>query len=132
MKTERGAKPKVVVIDDEPDFLRVLATWLKDDYDATCLSSGAELCEQLLELEPDLVLLDAHMPDMDGFEICRRLRATPGGEDVPIVFLTGSTADDDFLRHIQSGGSRYLMKPITKRALLSAVKEELGLSSLRF
>jgi CheY-like chemotaxis protein len=132
MKKEREARPKILVIDDEPDFLRVLSLWLREEYDATCLSSGAELSEQLLALEPDLVLLDAHMPDADGFEICRRLRAQPGGEDLPIVFLTGSRADEDFLRHIQAGGSRFLMKPIARRELLAAVKEELGLGSLRF
>jgi CheY-like chemotaxis protein len=126
MKKNAEPKPKVVVADDDKDFLRLVARWLKDDYRVECLPGGAGLTDEISALEPDLVLLDAHMPGENGFAVCRRLRSRPGLAELPIVFLTGSRTDEDFLQHLDTGGSRYLNKPIGRRALLAALSEMLG------
>jgi CheY-like chemotaxis protein len=126
MKSNRGARPKIVVIDDEPDFLVLIESWLKPSYDVTAFAHSFGLVEQLQSLKPDLVLLDVHMPEESGFRICRRLRSTPGLSDLPVIFLTGSITDEDFLLHIETGGTRYLTKPIGRRKLLDAVSEHLG------
>ncbi|NNN05540.1 MAG: response regulator [Elusimicrobia bacterium] len=126
MKNYGATKPKVVVVDDEKDFLRIIESWLQERYSVTCLPGGEGLAEEIRGLEPDLVLLDAHMPAQSGFDVCGRLRSSPDGAYLPIVFLTGSNADEDFLRHLDAGGSRYLTKPINRRELLAAVAEELG------
>lgn len=128
MKEITQSRRRIVAVDDEKDFLKILESWLRERYSVTCLSGGTGLAEEIRSLEPDLVLLDAHMPAEDGFDVCGRLRSLPGGECLPIVFLTGSDADEDFLRHLDAGGSRYLTKPIAKGALLAAVAEELGQS----
>lgn len=119
------SKPKVVVIDDEKDFLKLVESWLAPDYDVTCLSPGAGVCDVVRAVEPDLVLLDVHMPDQSGFRICRELRAVPGLKDLPVLFLTGSKTDEDFMLHLESGGSRYLTKPIGRKTLLSVLAEQL-------
>lgn len=126
MKKITESRRRIVAVDDERDFLKILENWLAEDYSVTGLSGGAGLAEEIRSLEPDLVLLDAHMPAEDGFDVCGRLRALPGGACLPIVFLTGSNSDEDFLRHLDAGGSRYLTKPIGKSVLLAAVAEELG------
>ncbi len=126
MKVKRGARPKIVVIDDEPDFLLLVESWLKPSYDVTAFAHSFGLVEEIRALEPDLILLDIHMPEESGFRICQRLRSTPGFADLPVIFLTGSRTDEDFLLHIETGGTRYLTKPIGRRALLGAVSEQLG------
>jgi CheY-like chemotaxis protein len=125
MKKRTEPKPRIVVVDDAPDFLRLVERWLRDEYDVACLPGGTAIVQEIHVLEPDLVLLDAHMPGVDGFEICRRLRSE-GNLDLPVLFLTGSETDEDFLLHLQSGGSRYLTKPITRKELLSALTEQLA------
>ena len=119
-------KPKVAVIDDEPDFLKLIESWLSPYYQVACWADGEGVCEKIVEWEPDLVLLDVHMPELNGFSVCRRLRASERLSELPVVFLTGSKTDEDFLLHLDSGGSRYLTKPISRRELLEAVAEQLG------
>lgn len=118
-------KSKIVVIDDEPDFLKLVEAWLKPTYEVSCYAHADAGVEAVREIEPDLILLDVHMPDSSGFQVCKAIRAIPGCEDLPIVFLTGSKTDEDFLMHLETGGSRYLTKPIGRRTLLSALAEQL-------
>jgi DNA-binding response OmpR family regulator len=123
--TKNEDRPKIVVVDDEPDFLTIVESWLKPAYDVTVFSHCDGLVEAIQALKPDLVLLDVHMPEESGFTICRELRAVPGLENLPVIFLTGSKTDEDFLLHLETGGSRYLTKPIGRRALLEALSEQL-------
>jgi CheY-like chemotaxis protein len=115
-----------VIVDDEPDFLRLLEGWLAPYYDVSLVSEPEGACERIAALAPDLVLLDVHMPELDGFSVCRRLRSEKGLAALPVAFLTGSRTDEDFLLHLDSGGSRYLTKPISRRELLDAVAEQLA------
>lgn len=126
MKSERKPRPRVVVLDDEPDFLLLLEAWLKPACDVTTLSHCDGFVDVVRSLRPDLVVLDVHMPERSGFDLCRLLRCEPGLESLPVVFLTGSKTDEDFLLHLETGGSRYLTKPIGRRDLLDAISEELG------
>jgi DNA-binding response OmpR family regulator len=118
--------PKIAVVDDEPDFLLLMESWLKPSYDVTSFSHCEGLIQKLRALKPELVLLDIHMPEESGFKICRELRAVRGLENLPVLFLTGSKTDEDFLLHIESGGTSYLTKPIARKTLLEAVSEALG------
>jgi CheY-like chemotaxis protein len=126
MKGKSEDRPKIIVIDDEPDFLMLVESWLRPACDVTSFSRCDGVIEQIQALEPDLVLLDVHMPEESGFKICRKLRSTPGFADLPVVFLTGSKTDEDFLLHLETGGTRYLTKPIGRRTLLEALSEQLG------
>lgn len=124
MNTQR--KPRVVVVDDEQDFLKLVEMWLRPAYEVTCLGAAAGMGRRIAGLAPDLVVLDVHMPDESGFSLCRELRAVPGLADLPVVFLTGSKTDEDFLQHLETGGSRYLTKPIGRKDLQDALDEQLA------
>lgn len=119
-------RAKVVVVDDEPDYLKLLRSMLAPSYEVECLTGAGDAAAEIAALEPDLVVLDVHMPDKSGFAVCRELRARPECSDLPILFLTGSKTDEDFLQHLETGGSRYLTKPIERRVLLEALAEQLG------
>lgn len=121
-------RPRIVVVDDEADFLSLVERWLKSKYDVTCLSGGAQTSEEIASLDPDLLIMDIHMPERGGFQICKQLRGQAGFEDLPVIFLTGSTSDRDFVQYLDFGGCRYLTKPITGKELREAVSEQLGLS----
>jgi CheY-like chemotaxis protein len=126
MKTKKEGRPRIAVIDDEPDFLLLVESWLKPDFETAGYSSCERLVEKIRAFSPDLVLLDIHMPEESGFKICRELRAVPGLEYLPVVYLTGSKSDEDFLLHLETGGSGYLTKPISRRTLREALSERLS------
>jgi CheY-like chemotaxis protein len=125
MKAKLDEKPKLVVIDDEGDFLTLMEQTLKSLYRVTSLYGSEWTCAQVAALEPDLILLDVHMPEEGGFEICRQLRADPRFASTPIIFLTGSERAEDFRRHLRAGGTRFLHKGIDRGRLLAALGEEL-------
>jgi CheY-like chemotaxis protein len=79
-------------------------------------------------LGPDLILLDVHMPEEGGFEICRQLRADARFASTPIIFLTGSETAEDFRRHLKAGGTRLLHKGLDRGRLLAALGEEMAAS----
>ncbi|MDD5302506.1 MAG: response regulator [Elusimicrobia bacterium] len=119
-------KPCIYMVDDEPDFQTIVHSWLEPLYDVVPLKNGDELLGALRARSPDLVILDLRLPGAGGFDICRRLRSTPGQEAVPVLFLTASQDAADFRGSINAGGGGFLMKPIGRRQLLAAVDELLG------
>ena len=125
MRAKPDEKPKIVVIDDEGDFLTLMEHSLKTLYQVTTLYGSEWTYAQVAALEPDLILMDVHMPEEGGFEICRQLRADPRFASTPIIFLTGSEKAEDFRRHLRAGGTRFLHKGIDRGQLLAALGEEL-------
>ncbi len=120
-------KAKIVLVDDERDFLTIVKGWLAPDYQVSAFSDALGAAESIGALDPDLVVLDVHMPSGSGFDLCRWLRATPEFADIPVIFLTGARDDADFARHVRAGGTRFLIKPIDRRDFLDAISEELSL-----
>lgn len=123
---EISEKPVVVMVDDERDFLDVVRRWAEPDYDFIGLTSGAGLSEELEGLDPSLLVLDVNLPGLDGFELCRRVRAERRFDGLPILFLTGSRDDEDFLRNMEAGGTAFLSKPVARKPLLSLFRELIG------
>lgn len=119
-------KPCIYLVDDEPDFLTIVHSWLEPMYDVVALKDGVELLGALRAKAPDLVILDLRLPGADGFDICRHMRSTPGLEGVPVLFLTASRESEDYRRNMKAGGSGYLTKPVGRRQLLAAVDELLA------
>lgn len=126
MSKRDGGKPSVVLVDDEPDFLKIAAQWLEGEYDVASFSGGDGLLDKLEPLAPDVIVLDVIMPPPDGCAVCRQVRADPRFESVPVIFLTGADSDADFLRQLDAGGSRFLTKPIQAETLRQAIAEELA------
>lgn len=127
-KAERpsgGRKPRLVVVDDEPDFVRILEMWLKPHYEVTSFTRSRGVADRIRELSPDLVLLDVHMSEESGFKVCRRLKSEAATAGIPVVFLSGSKSNEDVRLHSEVGGARYLMKPIARQALIEALAAQL-------
>lgn len=114
---------RILIVDDEPDFVELTRSWLEPHYELVGLGDGSGLAEQIEALEPELLILDVRLPGLDGFKLCKRLRADQRFRSLPILFLTASHSDIDFFRNIESGGTAYMTKPVTRTELLDKVKE---------
>jgi len=118
-----ATRPRILVVDDQPESIRLLHAVLSPrGYSVDSVSSGAEALERLAaEPVPDLVLLDVVMPEIDGYEVCRRIRATPATELLPVVMLTASSGEER-LRALEAGADDFLMKPFDQAELLARAR----------
>lgn len=114
-------RPQVVVVDDDYDFQTVLRQWLAPRYDPISIYDGEQLLSELSELDPALIIMDVHLPGPDGFRLCERLRRHPRLRGRPVLFLTASRDNEDFLKNLEAGGDMYLTKPIERARLLREV-----------
>jgi serine phosphatase RsbU (regulator of sigma subunit) len=107
------AKSRILVVDDTPANIKILADLLRKDYLLSVATSGADALEiAASEDRPDLVLLDIMMPEMDGYEVCQRLKADPKTQDVPVIFVTAMSEVDDETKGFSLGAVDYITKPI--------------------
>jgi adenylate cyclase len=115
--------PRILVIDDTPENIRLLDAVLSPrGYTVDAVSSGAQALKRLAaEPLPDLVLLDIVMPEIDGYEVCRRIRATPATEVLPVVMITASSGEEK-LRALDAGADDFVMKPFDQAELLARVR----------
>ena len=125
-------KPVVLVVDDEPSGAEALGILLEQaGYDVRTASSGREALQSAATTAPDLVLLDVHMPHMDGFETCIRLHELPGLADLPVIFLTGSANHSDVAKAFTTGAMDYVTKPFVLEELLARVRTHIDLKRSR-
>jgi len=116
----------VMLVDDVPDNLKMLSDALDQaGYMVVVAMDGASAIERLDYVVPDIVLMDAVMPGMDGFETCRRLKQHRLGSHVPVVFMTGLTDPSDVVRGFQAGGVDYVTKPIETDVVLARLEAHL-------
>ena len=109
-RTGSGRRARLLVVDDEPFIADLLRSSLGfAGFDVVTATSGSEALTAADRHRPDLVVLDVGLPDIDGFEVCRQLRA--GGRRVPVVFLTARDATEDKVRGLTQGGDDYVTKP---------------------
>lgn len=123
---------KVLIVDDEPSALTTLDAILAGDgYQLEYATSGIVALEKAELLLPDLILLDVMMPGMNGFEVCRRLRATPTVAEVPIIILTALDDRSSRLQGIEAGADDFLIKPVDRQELRLRVRTILRLDRYR-
>jgi DNA-binding response OmpR family regulator len=117
-----GAGHTVLIVDDVPENLAVLSDAL-DEAGHTVLvaTDGISALERLMLVMPDLILLDAVMPGIDGFETCRRMKLMDSARDVPVVFMTGLTETEHVVRGFEVGGIDYVTKPIRPAEVLARI-----------
>lgn len=115
--------PRVLMVDDDADFQEVVRCWLFPRYELISLFNGQELIQELAAVEPVLTVLDVRLPGLDGFQLCERIRADERYARLPVLFLTGCKEDEDFVRNIKAGGTAFLTKPISRKQLLSVIRE---------
>lgn len=114
---------RVVIIEDEKDIVELVTYNLrKEGFDVHSFARGKEGLENLRHKTPDLVLLDILLPDLDGFEICRRLRADERLRAVPVIFLTARGEEIDRVLGLELGADDYVVKPFSPRELVARVK----------
>jgi two-component system OmpR family response regulator len=114
------AGPRLLLVDDEDNLRSMLEAALRHNgFDVASVASGREALAAVDEAEPDLVVLDVMMPDLDGFEVCRRLRAD--GHHTPVLFLTARDGTEDKVRGLTLGGDDYLVKPFSLEELVARV-----------
>jgi DNA-binding response OmpR family regulator len=116
----------VLVVDDSPETLRLLTDAL-DAADMTVMVAldGAAAIRIVEQVTPDIVLLDAIMPGIDGFETCRRLKREPNLADAPVIFMTGLAETEDIVRGLAAGGVDYVTKPIVIEEMLARIRVHL-------
>lgn len=124
--------PRILIVDDEPDNLMVLEELLiSQGYDPLCAESGNLALTMARQSRPDIIVLDVMMPEMDGFEVCRRLREDENLQTVPVIFLTALDDEDSRLQGLEIMGDDYLTKPINSSLLLTKMSSILRLSEMR-
>ena len=118
--------PRILVVDNDEMSVELLVALLADDY--PLISTAADGFEALAKVEPerpDLVLLDIMMPDLDGFEVCRRIKANPATAHIRVLMVTALNAVDDLVRGFEAGANDFITKPINAPALRARVYEQL-------
>ena len=116
----------ILVVDDVPDNVKLVSGDLLDEgYEIISATSGAEALRLAAERKPDLVLLDVMMPEMDGLEVCRRLKANPELSSIPVIMLTARGFDEDLVEGFDAGAQDYVTKPYTLEVLLARVQSAL-------
>lgn len=111
------AENKVFVVDDDPTTVLIVESILGGLYALETFASAEKCLERLEQEVPDLFLLDVRMPGMDGYELCRRIKASPGGKEVPVIFLSSHDTIDDVLAGYDAGAEDYVVKPFEHIAL---------------
>ncbi len=117
--------PKVLVVDDTPANLDVVNGLLSDQYQMLGAISGTMALKVVEQQQPDLVLLDIMMPEMDGYEVCERLKASEETRDIPVIFLTAKRETEDEARGFALGAVDYITKPINPPLLKTRVRTHL-------
>jgi phosphoserine phosphatase RsbU/P len=125
-------KKVVLLVDDAPANIQIVNSILKDDYKIRIATSGAKALDLVKTAPlPNLVLLDVMMPEMDGYELCTIMKATPEVRDIPVIFLTGQTRADDETRGFEVGAVDYIHKPFSPSVVKARVNTHLVLREMR-
>lgn len=123
-------RPRILIVDDVQENLHALMGILRDGYAISAATNGDKALELAhREPQPDLILLDIVMPGMDGYEVCRQLKADEQTRNIPVIFLTARTQEEDERRGLEIGAEDYVTKPISAPIVLARVKTHLSLKA---
>lgn len=121
---------RILIVDDDVDSLRLIGLMLqRQGYDIVVANNGQQALQRAHEDDPDLIILDIMMPDIDGYEVCRRMRQDPATQAIPIIMFTAKTMVDDKVAGFEAGADDYLTKPTHPAELASRVKAVLARSA---
>ena len=125
-------KGKILAVDDTPASLRLLTDIMKEEgYEVRSAISGELALRAATSNPPELVLLDIRMPGMDGYEVCRRLKADPATRDVPVIFVSAVSETDEKVQGFKMGAVDFVTKPYQRDELMARVRTHLELNRLR-
>lgn len=127
-----NAKQVILIVDDTPDNITLLSALLKDKYKIKIATNGLKALHiASIDPSPDLILLDVMMPEMDGYETCRRLKENPQTHQIPIIFLTAKSQVSDEEMGLRLGAVDYISKPVSPPIVLARVATQLNLVRAR-
>ncbi|SLM31579.1 Two-component hybrid sensor and regulator [Desulfamplus magnetovallimortis] len=124
-------KDRILVVDDEPNNLRLMGAILQETYRLAFAVNGEQALEAAEKTLPDCILLDVMMPGMDGYETCRQLKSKPGTEKIPVIFVTTRGEIQDEAQGLAAGAVDYITKPINPCILKARLKNHLALKHAR-
>jgi len=127
--TPTSHRPYILSVDDEPINQLLVTSFLKNQYELAFANNGMECLNSVEHRKPDLILMDIHMPELDGLEACRQIRSNPANRHIPIIFVSTSTLEKDKRESFNVGGSDYMHKPFNVSALNSKIAQYLSSSS---
>ncbi len=116
----------ILIVDDAVENIRILKALLQDLGQIVFSRDGADALRQAAHHRPDIVLLDVIMPDMDGYETCRRLKAQPGTSAIPVIFVTGAENESDRAQGLAAGAVDYITKPFVPEIVRARVQAHLS------
>jgi len=121
----------ILIVDDNPTNIKVLFSFLKESgFKVLVAKDGESTLEKLQEITPDLILLDVMMPGIDGFETCRRIKASPQTQDIPVIFMTALSDTVDKVKGLKIGAVDYITKPFQQDEVLARMNIHLKLQNL--
>lgn len=122
------SKPKILIVDDTPDNVKVLLNILREyGFEVWIARNGQQALKRVDSAHPDLILLDIMMPDLDGFEVCQRLKSQTATQSIPIIFMTALSETLDKVKGFALGAADYITKPIQHEEVLARVNMHLQL-----
>jgi diguanylate cyclase (GGDEF)-like protein len=122
-----GRRPRLLVVDDQPANVQVLYQLFAGDHQVFMATGGEQALLQASTKQPDLVLLDVEMPGLDGYEVCRRLKAGDATRDIPVIFVTAHHDEEAETRGLDAGAVDFISKPISPRIVRARVKTQITL-----
>ena len=124
-------RPLVLIVDDNPTNIDLLVSTLKGEYRLGIAKSGVKALDYVARQTPDLILLDIMMPEMDGFEVCSRLKEDPQTAAIPIIFITAMSATTDKTKGFELGAVDYITKPFHAAEVVARVRTHLAMAAMR-
>ena len=122
---------RILIVEDTPANIQTLSAILKEQgYQISVATNGRKALQVIERIRPDLVLMDVIMPEMDGYEACRQIKASPQWRDLPIIFLTAKTDTADIVKGFELGAVDYVSKPFNAHELLARVRTHLTIDRL--
>ncbi|MBU0994707.1 MAG: two-component system response regulator [Proteobacteria bacterium] len=128
---ERKQKQTILVVDDTPTNIKILGQILIEDYEISIATSGAQALEIIAQNRPDLILLDIMMPEMDGYEVCERVKADRHTQNIPVIFVTAKDEESDEAKGFEIGAVDYITKPVSPPVVKARVKTHLTLKAAK-
>jgi len=125
-------KPTILIVDDERFNINMLVAVLKGTYNLKVAKNGVQALERAVsEPKPDIILLDVQMPDMNGYEVCKRLKETVEVKGIPVIFITARSTDTDEKQGLDLGAVDYITKPFNSAIVMTRIKNHLELKLQR-
>ena len=126
-----GKETLILVVDDAEINLKIAEKIISREYSVECVSSGEDCLAYLMDHNPDLILLDLHMPELDGFEVMEKLKASSNWKDIPVIFLTADSDHDSEIQGFELGAMDFITKPFVAEVMMKRVARVLELSTLQ-